>query len=477
MSGRTRRIGSRLAVAGLAVGIVVGPVIGSAPPAAAATDPSSLVGEGGAAFYPVIEALLLADQSNLAPLNPTYTNVKLDNGIADFIGSGPGQFDTDYSLSERPLTTTESNMAKANGRTYAYVPFAATPVAIVTLVPNNAWAQSASQSIAPSDFCQGMPLTVALLGELFGYDATTPFDHWGADVDNGQPVSCTSSGGANGGGVVSLWANADQTVENEALMALLDSDPTAKGFFDAGLQHAQGGVLSTSDTPSETWPYTGDTVIGGDQSLIGKLLSLNATTNAPDGLVSGWTLGAALPIASDWTGAPLGAVWDLPMAAVQNAQGSFVVPSTAAAEAAETDASLASTSDPTTDNVVTFSASTTDKAAYNSYLMMEEYLVVPTNTLAADKATKLAQFIRFVLGTAGQKVIASFGAAPATPAMVTAGLKVAAQLTALGVSGGAGSTTTTTTDLDRQRLLVFHDSGVRGVDRRHRGRGDRFLQW
>jgi hypothetical protein len=149
-------------------------------------------------------------------------------------------------------------------------------------------------------------------------------------------------------------------------------------------------------------------------------------------------------MSSVWTGAPLGVNWDLPTAAIQNAQGSFVAPSATSAGAAEADATLASTSDPTTNNIVTFMGNSTDAAAYNSYLMMEEYLVVPTNTLPADKATKLAQFIRFILGTTGQKIIASYGAAPATTAMVAAGLKVAAQLTDLGLTEAASTTTTTT---------------------------------
>ena len=38
---------------------------------------------------------------------------------------------------------------------------------------------------------------------------------------------------------------------------------------------------------------------------------------------------------------------------------------------------LASTSDPTTNNLVTFNASTSDASAYNNYLMEESYLVVP----------------------------------------------------------------------------------------------------
>ncbi|HUI04330.1 MAG TPA: hypothetical protein VLZ77_12360, partial [Acidimicrobiales bacterium] len=122
---------------------------------------------------------------------------------------------------------------------------------------------------------------------------------------------------------------------------------------------------------------------------------------------------------------------------------SFVAPSSASAAAAEADATLASTADPTTDNLVTFKASSTDAAAYNSYLMEEEYLVVPTSGLAPGKALKLAQFIRFVLGGTGQKDITDMGAAPATAAMQSAGLQVAALLTAQGLSTAASGTTST----------------------------------
>ena len=38
------------------------------------------------------------------------------------------------------------------------------------------------------------------------------------------------------------------------------------------------------------------------------------------------------------------------------------------------------------------------RRAYNSYLMVESYLVVPTSGLSAAKASKLAQYIRFVVG-------------------------------------------------------------------------------
>ena len=86
-------------------------------------------------------------------------------------------------------------------------------------------------------------------------------------------------------------------------------------------------------------------MIGGDETLIGKL-SIQYDTNAPDTIAANWQLGAVAPIASVWTGAPLGVNWNLPTAAIENAAGSFVAPSTAAAEAAEADATLAATTDP-----------------------------------------------------------------------------------------------------------------------------------
>jgi cobalamin biosynthesis Mg chelatase CobN len=92
--------------------------------------------------------------------------------------------------------------------------------------------------------------------------------------------------------------------------------------------------------------------------------------------------------------------------------------------------------DPTT-NLVTFTANSADDAAYAMPVM--SYLVVPTSGLAPAKATALAAFIRFVLGSKGQADVQSMGAAPVTPAMVTAGLKAADE-----VAAEATATTTTT---------------------------------
>ena len=115
-----------------------------------------------------------------------------------------------------------------------------------------------------------------------------------------------------------------------------------------------------------------------------------------------------------------------------------MTPSTGSATASEKDATLAATSDPTTNNLVTFNATASDASAYNSYLMEESYLVVPTSGETAAKDTALAALIRFVLGPKGQTDIESFGAAPATSAMDTAGLLVANQLDAAAAAERQG---------------------------------------
>jgi ABC-type phosphate transport system substrate-binding protein len=440
-SSRWSRLAALLVTSVALTGAVT---VWSPGPAGADSDPSTLSGQGGSFLQPVVTKLLLDDAGNLSPLFGAYTATDIDSGIAAFAGTGVGQFGTDYAVSERPLTSAEAATAKANGRSFAYVPFAETPVAIATLVPNNAW--PGTGSIANSDFCQHMQLTPDLLGQIFGFNAQSPLQYW-----NDQRIDCPPGGAGNGEQIpIELWANLDPSMANSALMSLLDSTPSSKAYFDAGLAEPGASSLTTDDTPSELWPYSQHTIPGGDQPLIGKLLAISAQTNGPSQNAATWALGAIAPISSVWTGAPLGVPWNLMTAAVQNADNQFVIPSTAAAQAAAADASLASTPDPTTNNLVTFNASTTDGAAYNNYLMEESYLVVPTTGLSAAKAEALAQFVRFVLGSKGQADIEGFGAAPATSAMVTAGLQVATQLDAEGVSTAAqaaisGTSTTTST--------------------------------
>jgi ABC-type phosphate transport system substrate-binding protein len=429
----------------LAAGSLVGasgPLAGSQ--AGAATDPTTLDGQGGSFLQPVVSKLINDDTANLSPLYGAYLPTDLNAGISAFVGSGPDQFSADYAVSERPLTPTESAQAKADGRSYAYVPFASTPVAVGTLVPTAAWGQSGSGSITPSGFCQHMPMSTTLLGQIFGLDSSKPLQTW-----EDPRVTCPAVGGGTVADSIpiSLWANLDPSMANYAMMALLDSTPSSQALFAAGL--AGAGSLTTSTTPSTNWPYAQNTYPGGDQPLIGKLLAINPQTNVPSATAVSWRLGATVPISSVWTGSPLGVPWNISTAAVQNAQGSYVPPSAPAAKAAAADSTLAVTPDPTTNNLVTFNASTSDAGAYNDYLMVESYLVVPTNGLPANKSAALAQFVRFVLGPQGEQDIQTFGAAPATPSEQAAGLEVAAELNAAAVAGpspaASGATTTTTT--------------------------------
>ena len=430
--------------AGTAVSLLsmlAGGALGTARPAGATTPaPGTLTGAGGSFLSPVVSALMKGDTAGIAPILPFYSNETLDTGISDFIGSAPGQFGADFAVTERPLTSAESATATANGRTFAYVPFAATPVAIATLVPLAQYYSGATGpgSISPNDFCQHVPLTTTQLGDIFGLDTTTPLS-WG----DSTRITCTGGGALYGGAPISRWANLDPTMENETLMTLLDSTPTSMALFQAGLDNATSSNMAITDktTPLETWPYSTNTIPNGDQPLIGKLLAIDARSNAPSTDAGQWQLGAAVPISSVWTGAPLGEPWNLPTAAVQNAQGAFVAPSTAAAGLAESAATVSSS------NTVTFAAST-DPGAYNNLLMVEDYLVVPTNGLLAAKATALAQFIRFALGKTGQTDISGFGAAPATSAMDATGLEVAGALdveaaTSASTSSSASTTSTT----------------------------------
>ena len=423
-------------------------MVGALPASAAdTTDPAALVGEGGSFLTPVTDVLLKADTAGLAPLNPSYTDANLDNAVTDFIGNGPGSFDADFVVSERALTSGEAATAKADGRTFAYVPFAATPVGVATLAPCNPSELITSTSTAA--LCPDIPLTVPLVGLLFTFNDTTGLSNgltgWSdprLTQQNGQPIPY-------GGGMYQA-STLEPSAENTALMSLLDSDPASKALFDNALHNPVAGPTTSSDTPSETWPFQGThAFIGGDAGLIEKELNINAETDSPSA-ANLWNIGDVFPLSSVWAGAPQGTPWNIPMAALQNAALQFVAPSAAAAAASEADATF----DPTT-NLVTFNANPNDAAAYNNYMMEESYLVVPTSGLSASKASKLAQYIRFVTGPVAASDEETLGAAPPTPAMVAADLKVATQLDAeaatsaalSSASGGStsGSSTTSTT--------------------------------
>ena len=445
---RTLPLVRRSALVGLAALVTAGVwfVPASEHAGATTTEAGTLVGEGGDGLTPIMTKMIKDDAAGLKPDFASYTGVVgVDQAIADFVGDGPGSFGADFVVTERPLTQAEAAKAAADGRSFAYVPIAASPVALMTLVPNSSY--TGSTDILPAQFCQHIQLNLDQLDGLYG-TATPPYTDWadtGRTTGTDPRVNCPGSPPtALDAKPIGRYANLDPSMENYALMSLLDSTAASKASFGAALTTAQSeGQSTTNDpTPSEHWPYSGSAIAGGDQTTLGKLIGLTRQ-NSVSPVASLITLGAIMPVESDWTGAPLGVTWDLPTAAVQNAASAYVSPSAAAAAAAEADSTVAATSDPTTNNLVTFNASTSDAAAYNNYLMLEGYLVVPTNGLPADKAKALAQLIRFAVGGTGQADITTLGAAPATKAMVTADLTVAQQLD--NEAASAPSTTSTTT--------------------------------
>lgn len=476
MTGRLRGLPRRTAL-GVAL-LSLAPLLVAFPVATGAdTDPTALVGEGGSFLTPVTDTLLKAD-TGLAPLNPQYDDANIDDGISDFVGTAPGTFGADFAVSERPLTSTEAATAKANGRSFAYVPFAATPVAIATLAVCNAGGLEGNSTAA---LCPDIPLTTQLAALLFTFSLTSPqvspnqglpasLSGWGdprLSQSGGQPIP-------NAG--IYQASTLEPSAENTALMAYLDSDPTAKELFDNALNNPPSKATTTSDTPSETWPFHGlHAYVGGDSGLIEKELNINAQTNAPSqlinwaGLGSGTGIDDVFPLSSVWTGAPEGTPWNIPTAAIQNAAGKFVAPSSAAATAAESDATM----DPTT-NLVTFNANANDAAAYDNYLMVESYLVVPTTGLAAAKAEKLAQYIRFAVGPIAASDEEVLGSAPPTPGMVAADLKVATQLDSEAATSASTSSTdsssssttstssTTTTTTSASAIAISASTGGTG---------------
>jgi len=414
--------------------------------AGATTDSATLVGEGGSFLTPVTDLLLKSD-TGLSPLVPSYDDANIDNAIGDFVGTAPGSFGTDFVVSERPLTSAEAATASANGRSFAYVPIAATPVAIAALAVCNPGAIQDNSELA---FCRNIQLTVPLVAALFTANLTNPTSTPNTNLfPELSSWSDTRIAGGEIPGTPGIFqaSTLEPSAENTALLSLIDSNPVAREQLDNALNTPASDPQTTSDVPSEKWPFHSvHGWVGGDAGLIGKELSIDAETNAPAQL-SGWTgLGNGagpydvFPLSGVWTGSPEGTPWNVPTAQVQNAQGAFVGPTEAAAAAAESDAVL----DPST-NLVTFNTNPGNAAAYNNYLMEESYLVVPTTGLPAAKAKKLAQFIRFATGPTAQSDEEVLGAAPPTAAMVAADLKVATELDTESVASTNAATSAQST--------------------------------
>ena len=384
-----------------------------------------LAAEGGSFADPIIN-LLQNDPAALtaiSPFTPSYFDADVDQARQDFVAGA-----TDYAVTELPLTAGEAATAAQNGRSFAYVPFAASPLAIAAVVEC-----SQTSTLTATTFCGTIKVTVPILAQIFTDlppTASPPPGGLGIGRWNDPELTALtpSLGGVSTASAdITALEDVQPAASNYALETLFVNNATAKPIWDAYLKFYEG---VTDDTPTDLWPHTNGTS-GGDVTLAQSLIPINEQANppAPPSNPQTWGQGVVAPLPIDWTGAPR----NIPTMAVQNAAGAFVQPSVASMSAALQDATM----DPTT-NLVTFTANPNDAAAYPIPVM--SYLVVPTSGLAPAKATALAAFIKFVLGSTGQAEVESLGAAGVTPAMVTAGLQVAAQ-----VAAEASTTTTTTT--------------------------------
>ena len=373
---------------------------GASKEARAWADDGTLLGEGGSFSEPMINQLLIDDTAGILPLTPAYFDADVDQGGQDFT-SGLA----DFAVTEVPLTAADVSAAQSNGRSFAYVPFAASAVAISAVLVCNVTPGNS----AP--FCPNLQLTVPQLEGLF----TNRISEWNDSV-NLPTISGGTGPVAPVQGVAVLARTAiDPSASNLALETLFDTDATAKPLWEKWALTTE----NASSAVSESWPTAGG-VSGGDLELADALIPVNPETEEPSPNPATWGQGANIaPIPVDWLGAPR----NLPTVAIQNAAGKFEGPTVAAESAALNDASME------TNNLVTFPAEGgTDPAAYPAMVM--SYLVVPTTGLSAAKASALANLIQFALGPKGQADISAFGAVPVTTAMANAGLAVAARLSA-----------------------------------------------
>ncbi len=389
-----------------------------------------LQAEGGSYAAPIMN-LLQGDAgavAAIAPFVPSFFDAGVDQAQQDF-----AEATIDYSVTEAPLTATEVGTAAQHGRSFAYVPFAASATTIAAVVECGQ-----GDTVTPATWCTtgNLELTVPQLAQIF-----TDLSPLEQPPPGGGGIGTWNDSqllGLNPGllGVstqshnITAIEDVQPTASNTSLESLFVSNPTARAIWDAYLKYFEG---NTDDTPTDLWPHT--STAGTSEQLIAQtLIKVNSqlTPPVPDANPTHWGQGDIAPLPVDWVGPPL----NIPTIAVQNAAGAYVAPTVASTNAALRDATV----DPTT-NLVNFNANPDDAAAYPMPVM--SYLVVPTSGLDPAKATALAAFIKFVLGSAGQADVESMGAAGVTPAMITAGLKVADQ-----VAAQATSTTAHDHDID-----------------------------
>lgn len=374
----------------------------------------ALRGEGETWPLPAIQQLELDGGPTAAPFVPTYSGGVGEEAARHDLATGL----IDYAVTGTPLTTDETATATQNGRTVAYVPYAAGGVAIVADVPGCGQ--------------QALNLTVATLVKIF----TGAIPDWNSNEIFTENPSlhldvCVSAQQPRITRVVRI----DSSASTAALISLFLSDSNARSVWNAYAQQTGAPV----DTPVDRWPTEeSNTIRELDSGSSGVLdaLAFNSDSNQAGGITY---------VAPAWA-MQFG---DLTCALQTTRQSQsdptkFVLP-TPAAVASGMNAAL------TTDQTTGVRLDLSKITATSSYpAPMLSYLAVPITGLRAsppsgptqDKASALGNFVHYILGPSGQADIAATDYVP-VPAAVIANGELVAQQVADQAPTGAGTTTTT----------------------------------
>ncbi len=226
----------------------------------------------------------------ISPFTPSYFDADIDQALQDFAAGA-----SDYAVSELPLTASEAATAAQNGRSFAYVPFAASPLAIAAVVEC-----SQTSTVTASTFCGTIKVTVPILAQIFTDlppTASPPPGGLGIGTWNNPELTALtpSLGGVS---TVSADITALEDVQpaasNYALESLFVNNATAKPIWDAYLKFYEG---VTDDTPTDLWPHTNGTS-GGDAVLAQSLIPINEQSNppAPPANPQTWGQGVVAPL-------------------------------------------------------------------------------------------------------------------------------------------------------------------------------------
>lgn len=385
----------RIAAVALAAGLVAAGLAANPAPPHATADDSTLAGEGGTFASPIVDQLELDATAPGASTVPTYSELAgVDAARDDFVAGT-----ADFAVSEYPLTSQQAATAERNGRSFAYIPFAAQAVTLGFVL-----LRTQDTTFQPGTLYPTVQLTVPTLADIFTLNGISQWLDPQITAENGgQQIS--TSGETN----ISLIFSAESSAATSSLIQLFLDDTTARVTWD----HYATLEKKLPDTAYESW-VADNGVQGADRGLAETFHPLDTVTGLPNSNPQYMGQGDIGPIPMDWVVSP----WNIPTVSIQNAAGAYVAPTPTSMSAALADASM----DPTS-KLVAFTPTPHDPLAYSLPAM--SYLIVPTTGLDAAKATALAGLIRFALSDRGQADVAKLGGVALPASIRSAGLAVA----------------------------------------------------